>query len=217
MRLHHLIISLAVLPLLALSTISCGKQDPSRTPDEEKPEPVREMKYIDASSRKTWTYVSLAKGEVVEVKDPAKDLSWDVAFHRNDIRINGAEGFSGKGGAVQTDLEDFDKVSLKGLTFVGNILTRVTVGFTLGTFETTREPQYALRGKKDPRAYRTYIMRDDFLSNPGVIDKMYDLQDKVLIVRGADGKECYKLKFTGFKTRKGGSGGISFKYARLSK
>lgn len=215
MKLRHLF-SLVSLSLLTLT--SCGKQDVSRTPEAEKPAVVKEMKYIDASAYDRWAYVSLAKGEVVEVKDPAKDLSWDIAFHRNDIRINGSEGFAGKGAAAQTEETEFDKVTtMSGLSLVGNIVTKIKVGFTLGSFTSQYEPQQALRGKEDRRAYRSYILRDDFLSNPGVIDKMYDLQDKVLVVRGADGKSGYKLKFTSFKTNKGKSGGISFKYSRLSK
>lgn len=205
----------AALLLLSSALLPACSSGGSR-PDDGTP---REMKYLDASAYDRWIYVSLRKGSVVEVTDPAGDLSWDIAFHRNDIRINGPEGFTkGKGAAAQSSAKELDEVtSLRGLNFVGNSIAKVKVGFELGSFESSYKEDYVLRDKTDRRAFRTHILRDDFLSNPGVIDKMYDLQDRVLVVRTADGAECYKVKFTGFKTNKGGSGGVSFRYLLLGK
>jgi len=66
---------------------------------------------IDASSETDWVYLSLVDGVQVEPDDPQTDPSWDLAFLRFHIKLNG--GVSGASGvaAAQLDGVDFDDVS----------------------------------------------------------------------------------------------------------
>lgn len=65
---------------------------------------------IDATSEESWVYVDLESGELVEPAVPEDDPSWDVAFLRFQVAING--GVSGTGGceAAALDGVPFDEV-----------------------------------------------------------------------------------------------------------
>lgn len=86
--------------------------NPTPTPSqlERKTNEVNVFKWVD------WIYFSFRQNKVVEVKDPAKDLSWDVGFHIVDFRTNGGESGSGKGAAAKTDLKELTTdIKLDGL------------------------------------------------------------------------------------------------------
>lgn len=78
------------LPVLLCCLAGC-------TDSIEEPKPALEIKsvQIDARSYSDWVYFSFDKGEVVTINPTtfSTDLSWDIAFHRNDVRLNcGASG-----------------------------------------------------------------------------------------------------------------------------
>ncbi len=92
------------LGLLSLALLvgitSCEKDDEK---DEQKPQNEAKTLEIDAKDYSKWVYVSFETGEIVgtsafaETKD---DLSWDIAFHRYDIRLNGGKSGKGEGAAL---------------------------------------------------------------------------------------------------------------------
>lgn len=56
---------------------------------------------IDATDYTKWVYLNFATGELVQVTDPANDLSWDLGLHRYDFKTNGGVSGKGKGAAVR--------------------------------------------------------------------------------------------------------------------
>ena len=44
---------------------------------------------VDATSETEWVYLRLADGAEVEVADPAADTSWDLAFLRFHVKLDG--------------------------------------------------------------------------------------------------------------------------------
>ncbi|MFV0346062.1 MAG: HmuY family protein, partial [Bacteroidales bacterium] len=97
--------------LMALAGIlvfaSCSKDEE----EEQLPGGVKKYEYLDATSYTKWVYFSFKTGDTVTVSDPTSDLSWDIAFHRGDIRLNGGESGKGSGAAVNTELIDWDAVT----------------------------------------------------------------------------------------------------------
>ena len=88
--------------LLIMSTVlfvACSDDD-----DEPKlPGDVKVVEFINATSYTDWQYFSFEKGGLVEVSDYANDLSWDIAFHRGDVRLNGGKSGKGQGEAINTN------------------------------------------------------------------------------------------------------------------
>ena len=44
---------------------------------------------VDATDRESWVYVNLLEGEIVDIKDAATSLEWDLGFQRTDVITNG--------------------------------------------------------------------------------------------------------------------------------
>ena len=66
---------------------------------------------VDAQSDAKWIYMDLESNEEVTPDDPDDDESWDIAFQRFEIKLNG--GVSGSGGVEVEVLEDaFDDVDV---------------------------------------------------------------------------------------------------------
>ena len=61
---------------------------------------------VDATNRESWVYVNLLEGEIVDIKDAATSLEWDLGFQRTVVIANG--GVSGSGDAEVLVLEDID-------------------------------------------------------------------------------------------------------------
>ena len=65
---------------------------------------------VDATDRESWTYINLLEGKVVDIKDAATSLKWDLGFQRTVVITNG--GVSGSGEAKVMVLDDisFDDI-----------------------------------------------------------------------------------------------------------
>lgn len=65
---------------------------------------------VDATDRESWVYVNLLEGDIVDIKDAATSLEWDIGFQRTAVITNG--GVSGSGDAEVLVLEeiDFEKI-----------------------------------------------------------------------------------------------------------
>ena len=53
---------------------------------------------VDATDRENWAYVNLAKGETVDIADPATSMAWDLGFKRTAVIANGGVSGPGKPG-----------------------------------------------------------------------------------------------------------------------
>ena len=122
------------LPLLAMTffLLSCDNDDdtPLLSGD------VKDFKYLNATSYTEWSYFSFEKGDTIQVQDPENDLSWDIAFHRYDIKLNGGKSGSGKAAAYNTNSTDWnaitqapkssyreDEIGKVSFSFTGNNIT----------------------------------------------------------------------------------------------
>ncbi len=176
----------------ALTIISCSK-------DEDEPKLPLEVEEIslDATSFTEWVYVSLSKGEIVEVSDFENDINWDIGFHRWDVRTNGGMSGKGKGAALQLAHSSLDQVDLAPETgYITDILIEINM--------TGMPPIY-----------------EDHPANPELAKWMdldmsemppkYSMTDKVFIVKTADGK-FVKLRFTDYMNDTGDRGFITFEF-----
>ena len=55
---------------------------------------------VDATDRENWAYVNLAKGETVDIADPATSMAWDLGFKRTAVIANGGVSGPGKTGTL---------------------------------------------------------------------------------------------------------------------
>lgn len=83
---------------------------------EDKPETTGTLEVksvqIDARSYEGWVYFSFESGSEVEIdtENFSESLEWDIAFHRNDVRLNCGESGNGLGGAYTTDKTNLSEV-----------------------------------------------------------------------------------------------------------
>ncbi|MBX2952060.1 MAG: HmuY family protein [Leadbetterella sp.] len=170
---------------------------------EEEPKPVLEVKtvQIDARSYSEWVYFSFEKGEIVTVNPNSfsTDLNWDIAFHRNDVRLNGGASGKGAGGALKT--------SAKSLTEVG---TAPASGYktdgmkSIMTKFTLPVPVF----EDQPASTEINWLNVD-TSNPPPV---YTLFDDVYVVKTAQGKYA-KIKFKNYLGDKNETMIITLEYA----
>lgn len=194
---------------------SCKKDQ--NKPDNPQKNEVKTASYIRANSYTEWAYFSFETGKVVKVEDPMKSKDWDVAFHRQQIRVND-KNFSGKAKAQMLDATDFDaKVSPEPAKMIENKEILIPVGVNMGN----QAAPYLLE--------KGFCLtdNDNFLKNTigsftvnmeemgGDPTKMYVVNKKIFVFLAADGKTYYKLQFTGVLSEEGKGGHISFKYVKL--
>lgn len=164
-------------------------------------------------SRKTdygndWIYFSFSKGAEVQVSEEnhLEDMTWDIAFNRDNVRTNGGKSGMGKGGAYDTGAEDFNK------EFEALEDSKLTLDI---------EGEIAAL-KEGDTVYPTGTVQSSFneVLNDGIVFRVtssgpaYDISKNVYIVRTANG-EYVKLLFVSYHNAEGESGTVNFKYTRL--
>lgn len=65
---------------------------------------------FDATAYYKWVYFSFADTLQVEVNDYLTSSSWDIGFHRFDVRVNCGTAGPGKGGSFNAGKVDFESV-----------------------------------------------------------------------------------------------------------
>lgn len=160
---------------------------------------VKDYKFLDATSYTDWIYFSFSEDKIVEVSDYQNDLSWDIAFHRGDLRLNGGASGIGQGEAVNTQETDWNAVTEAPASgYVKDEIGTITTNFTGTGIETAEEPfSQTLSG---------WITIDT--SNP---PPKYTYHNYVYVVKTADGKYV-KLQIYDYKSAKNEGAYISFKY-----
>ncbi|MFT3740971.1 MAG: HmuY family protein [Breznakibacter sp.] len=174
--------------------VACDSDDEELLPGN-----VSKYEYLDATSYTGWVYFSFEKGEIVEVSDSQNDLSWDIAFHRGDIRLNGGLSGVGKGAVVNTDATDWDSVKEAPTSgYTTDKVGAITTAFT-GTGITTEEQSFS-------QTLATWLTIDT--SNPPPV---YTYNNWIYVVITASGKYV-KLHIYDYKNEKNAGAYISFKY-----
>ena len=185
--------------LLAVGVLfsSCEKD-----PEPVKPAGVKTVEYVDATSYTSWTYFSFEKGEIVEVTDFANDLSWDIAFHRGDVRLNGGASGKGMGEALNANETDWDKVTVAPENgYIKDATGLITSAFTGTGIEQEEQPF--------SQVLATWLTIDT--SNP---PPKYIYHNWVYIVKTAAGKHV-KLQIYDYKDAKNSGAYISFRYQNI--
>ncbi len=98
--------------ILALSAVSCAgsKDNNESTKNDEALSPIVETTAkkleVDATSRNEWVGLDLDQGVVISVQDLPSNGTWDLAFKRTSIKMNG------EAVAMQVVSQDFSALSL---------------------------------------------------------------------------------------------------------
>lgn len=189
--------------LCALFAFSACSDDDDDNNNGGTPGAVKTVEFLNASAYDKWVYFSFDKGEIVTVTDFATDLSWDIAFHRGDIRLNGGKSGKGKGGVVKTESKKWDDVK-----------DAPTSGYKtdeIGTI-TILSPQFAEKDQKTTEDAPFSLTLASWLttdtSNPPPV---YTIHGWIYILKTADGKYVKFLAYDN-KSQKNAAGYFSFKY-----
>lgn len=210
-----------VMMLVALCAVACSDDDEVKTPTT-----VGDTMTIDATSYADWVYVNLVTGETQKVSDysqwyyagngtsavakaSASDVTidWHIAFHRYNVRTNGASAvitaattldglteWPATGYAADVDIVP-GSASAGGsgvITDMSGMMTEVGVGYaSSGTINEVLSSAITRTGEMG--AY------------------VYTPSDKVFVVKFADGGYA-KLLFTDATDAEGNSGHVTFAY-----
>lgn len=190
-----------------LGFTSCSKDDST----EQIPVETKEA-YINATSKTTWHYFSLAENEVVgtgEENDSdnaawAARQDWDVAVNRYLVRTNSgaATSVSAQGGVYSFEASTtFASVTTvpSGAIFVAD--KTVTSEGMAGTTTTIKSEATVILFKKNE-------------DGSTVMPPVY-LQAPVYIFRTSDGKDYYKVQFTQYQDENKETGHVKFYSAKI--
>lgn len=193
MKKYYLLLSMFVSGLVLLN--ACSDDDEPKLPGD-----VKTVEYLNATSYTEWVYFSFDKGEIVEVSDYANDLSWDIAFHRGDLRLNGGKSGKGQGEAVNTNKTNWNDVTgAPSSGYEKDEIGTITKAFT-GTGVEEEEQPFS-------QILATWLTIDT--SNPPPV---YTYHNWIYVIKTASGKYV-KLQITDYKDAKNSVGAyISFKY-----
>ena len=191
MKKRNIFLGLAVVVTVVTVFSSC----------EPKPDPVPEVKEtktltVDAAAYDKWAYVSFVQGKVVEISDFKNDLSWDMALHRYDVRLNGGEAGKGQGAALETPSTELSELT-----------TIPTSGYVVDVMDSimlSMPPTYAFQ----PINHEASKWID---VNTSAMPPSYKLSNKVYVFKTAEGKHV-KIKFLDYKNAEDKTGHIKFSY-----
>ncbi len=179
----------------ALFLVSCSDEHKK---DDFQPE-VKDVQFLDVKSYTDWVYFSFVKGEVVSVTDFENDLSWDIAFHRGDVRLNGGASGKGKSEVVNTGVKEWNSVTeAPSGGYIKDQIGKITTAFT-GAGTTEEDQPFS-------QVLTEWLTVDT--SNP---PPKYILSNWIYVLKAADGNYV-KLWLYDNKNEKNEAGYVSFKY-----
>jgi hypothetical protein len=186
---------------LVIATLSvCSLMMACKKPEKvEEPAKNSTTLTVDATAYNKWIYVSFKEGKTVAITDFQNDLSWDMALHRYDVRLNGGQSGKGKGAALQTSYTDLDKLTAIPAT---GYITDVADSIML-----SMPPTY------DVQPFNKEASRWMKL-NTATMPPAYELNDKVFIFKTAEGKHV-KIKFIDYINAENIKGHIKFTYVYM--
>lgn len=147
-----------------------------------------------------WTYYSIEKGKEVQISDFKNSLDWDIAFHRDHVRLNGGKSGKGKGEAIKLNEEDINKVTVAPTE--GYV--KDTEGFILTKLQFP-QPIFT----KEPFNKEVKWLDID-TSNPPPVYTME--KDVLFVIKTASGKYA-KIKFLDYLGDRGEKIIIKWQYA----
>lgn len=187
------------LVVCALLTFSACSDDDDNEGNSGTPGVAKTVEFLDVKSYTDWVYFSFEKNAVVTVTDYANDLTWDIAFHRGDVRLNGGKSGNGKGAAIQTTFKNWDDVKEAPTTgYITDEVGTITTAFT-GEGITTAEQPFS-------KTLTGWLTVDT--SNP---PPKYIINGYIYVIKAANGNYV-KLSLYDNKNEKNAAGYVSFKY-----
>ena len=154
---------------------------------------------VEAPGFDRWVYFSFGKGDTIETDGSYSALynskSWDLAFHRGDIRTNSGPSGPGQGGAFETASVNMSAVteSPSAVTYTADVTAEVT-------FPTMRDKATQSLNEVLATWYTSSGMPPS-----------YTYSNKVFFVRTATGKYA-KVQFTDYTNDMDKGGYVKFSY-----
>ncbi len=162
---------------------------------------------VDATDADEWVYMDLAtRAQVDPGADPTDSATWDIAFRRSNIKVNG--GYSGTGGVEVTVIATDD--------FTSVIAAPVT------TYETDEQqadaepdqPDFIQDDNTDFVFGRGHPVSSTGWFNYDFTTHVLSAAEVVYAVRGRDG-DYYKVRFLDYYDQAGTSGFPTIRHARI--
>jgi len=161
---------------------------------------------IDATDYALWVYLDLesglivntvdpASGELLNIKAPAENLEWDLAFQRFKVKSNC--GISGTGDMMGVRLSGVDYATLNQAPAAGYVVDAED------SDDLDTDPDYIFLG--DPPWY-------DYAGAPS---HALSPSDAVYVVRSVEGN-YFKIQFTAYYDAPGTSGFLAFRWQEIS-
>ena len=163
------------------------------------PPPTSGTFTVKAPGFDRWVYFSFELGDTLETDGSYSALynskSWDLAFHRGDIRTNSGPSGPGAGGAFATSSSDLSTVTENPaeVTYTADVSAEIT-------FPTMRETAEQSKNEVLAAWYTSSGMPPTYTVHP-----------TVYFVRTAEGKYA-KVQFTDYTNDKGEGGYVTFSY-----
>ncbi|WP_298651655.1 HmuY family protein [uncultured Proteiniphilum sp.] len=184
---------LVVIAFLSSVVLSCDKEEDSPALIGE----VKGFKYLVVNDLDKWVYFSFEKGDIVEVENHETNLSWDLGFHRSEIRTNGGKSGRGEGGVIKMETTDW------------NAVTEVPENVTFSLDEEVELTGYPTMQEKTLQSYSTVFKWVNVI--PPMNPPTYDITMNIFIVRSANGNYAKIQVYDRYNERNEG-GYVSFKY-----
>jgi hypothetical protein len=180
--------------VLIITTGCPGEKEKDKKPTD----PTVKTLTVDASDYAKWVYVSFVQGKVVEISDYENTLSWDMALHRYDVRLNGGTSGKGQGAAVETPYTELSEAT-----------TIPTSGYVVDVMDSTMMTS-AMPPKYEAQSFN--LVAAKWLDvNTSKMPPTYTLSNKVYIFKTAEGKHV-KIKFLDFRNAEDKTGHVKFSY-----
>jgi hypothetical protein len=167
--------------------------------DEAKPKPQENTVTLNASAYDKWVYFSFEENAIVEISDFANSSSWDIGFHRMDVRVNG--GMAGPG---QGATKDMGKVEFSSITEAPE--SGYSENAMINILESPAMPPTYVSVPGDTLMSNKWIKMTHGAGGPS-----YTISDHIFIIKTADGKYA-KIWLSDYFNEEGKGGHPTMKY-----
>ena len=162
---------------------------------------------VDATDADLWVYMDLATGAQVEPgADPTDSMTWDIAFRRSNVKVNG--GYSGRGGVEVTAIATGDLTSV----IAAPVTTYETDALQEGA--DPDQPDFIQDDNTDFVFGRRQPVSATGWFNYDFTTHVLSAAEVVYAVRARDG-QYYKVRFLDYYDQAGTAGYPTIRYARI--
>ncbi|MDR2410406.1 MAG: HmuY family protein [Bacteroidales bacterium] len=191
--------AICAVTLLSITT-GCDK-DKDKDKDKQTEEIQATTLTVDATAYEKWIYVSFVEGKIVEISDYQNELSWDMALHRYDVRLNGGASGKGQGAALETAYTELSEAT--AIPESGYVLDAMDSIMLSAAMPPTYTPEPFNREASKWLNVNTTNMPPS-----------YTPSEKVYIFKTAEGKHV-KIKFIDYINAENIKGHIKFSYTYM--